>query len=84
MCQYKSSWWIPGERIFDNLREINIKIDYFPVKLCNTCNKVWEMPLKFTRHTKIIYHKDFPTYGLEREECYACINQKRRNNCKSK
>ena len=37
--------------------QINIKIDYFPVKLCNTCNKVWEMPLKFTRHTKIIYHK---------------------------
>jgi hypothetical protein len=81
MCQFKNPWWIPKPRLYDNLRDINVKIEYFPVKLCNLCNRVWEEPLKFSEvrrnGNKIIFHDDFPTYKLERKVCYACIEEKR-------
>ena len=75
MCQPKSPWWIPGQRVWDSS-----KTDYFPVRLCKTCNKVWEVPLKFTKEAQLVIHNDFPTYGLKREICYAC---KKRKNKKS-
>jgi hypothetical protein len=81
MCQLKTSWWIPSERLYDNLRDINTKIDYFPVKLCKSCNRVWEEPLKFSelfrKGNRLRYLDDFPTYGIERKVCYACIEEKR-------
>lgn len=36
------------------------------LKLCTLCNKVYEMEYQ-TR--KILYYRDFPTYGLERKHC---------------
>ena len=79
MCQFKS-WWISDQRIYDNLRDVNVKIDYFPVKFCKLCNRVWEKPLKFSEvrrnGNKIIVHEDFPTYKLKRDNCYDCIEKK--------
>jgi hypothetical protein len=83
MCQLKNqSWWIPGDRIFDNLREINsAAIEYFPVKFCINCNRVWEEPLKFSelkrKGNRFRFLEDFPTYGLERKVCYACTKKSR-------
>ena len=81
MCQFKS-WWISDQRIYDNLRDVNVKIDYFPVKFCKLCNRVWEKPLKFSEvrrnGNKIIFHEDFPTYGLKREKCYACEKERKK------
>ena len=39
----------------------------FPVKFCKDCSQVYELFRKDT-----IYHADFPTYGLERENCNNC------------
>ena len=81
MCQFKSPWWIPSQRIYDNLRDGNVKIDYFPVKFCTKCDRLWEEPLKFSevrkKGNKLVFHKDFPTYGLERKVCYGCIKETR-------
>jgi len=40
----------------------------FPVKYCLDCEQVFEMD----ERVKILYYKDFPTFGLERETCYNC------------
>ena len=75
MCQLeRADWWIPRSRFIEP-KEIVPKIDYFPVRLCNKCNKVWEKPLRHTRFLKIVYHEDFPTYGLTREVCNECIKK---------
>ena len=52
--------------------KIEPKIDYFPVRLCNKCSRVWEKPLRHTGFFKIIYHEDFPTYKLEEKTCPKC------------
>ena len=90
MCQPKISWWIPGERLIEERNE-DARIEYFPVKFCHKCNNVWEKPLKHTRVYKVVYHKDFPTYGLIREECDECIKERkeklyesRRKKCRKK
>ena len=81
MCQFKQlPWWIPEPRIFKTKdKEFNERVSYFPVRYCNTCNKVWEVPLLYTKEKELVYHFDFPTYGLKREKCYACKkNRKKR------
>ena len=79
MCQFykdKHIWWIPNSRLFVP-REHEPKHDHFPVRLCTKCNKVWEKPLKYTRHNKTIFHDSFPTYGLTREVCHVCIKKRK-------
>ena len=40
----------------------------FKVKYCTLCNSVWE----FVPSVGVIRHPDFPSYGLEREDCSRC------------
>ena len=88
MCQSKHAWWIPSERLYDNLRDINSRIDYFPVKFCKSCNRVWEEPLKFSelfrKGNRLRYLDDFPTYGIERKTCYECFYEEKRSKRKAK
>ena len=45
----------------------------FPVRLCTSCNKTWEYSYDMNhRKTILVYHRDFPTYGLKRTECSNC------------
>ena len=40
----------------------------FRGKYCTLCNSVWELiPL-----VGVVRHQDFPSYGLEREDCSTC------------
>lgn len=39
----------------------------FTVKLCPTCNNVWEKHFK-----EIMVHTDFPRRGLREKECKYC------------
>ena len=42
----------------------------FKGKYCALCNTVWELiPL-----VGIVKHPDFPSYGLERQDCANCTN----------
>ena len=86
MCQYykdKTIWWIPRSRIIE-LREHEPKHDYFPVRLCSKCKRVWEKPLRSTRNYKSIFHDSFPTYGLTREVCHECIKKRKNRIYKSR
>ena len=40
----------------------------FKGKYCTLCNSVWEL----IPSVGIIKHPDFPTYGLERQDCATC------------
>ena len=40
----------------------------FRGKYCTLCNSVWE----FVPSVGVIRHPDFPSYGLERENCSRC------------
>ena len=40
----------------------------FKGKYCTLCNTVWE----FIPSVGIVTHPDFPSYGLEREDCSKC------------
>ena len=81
MCQSKESWWLPGDRIWE--KEVE-NLSYFPVKFCNNCNKVWEVPLSFGQDKRTKYYKDFPTYGLTREVCNACKEKGSKRNTKTR
>ena len=72
----KKVWWIPDNDLYIS-RDIQPKRDYFPVRFCNTCKRVWEKPLRYTRSYKVRFHEQFPTYGLTREVCYECIKRKK-------
>ncbi len=80
MCQSKEKvWWIPYGRIWDNIKEVDkILNTYFPVKICKLCNQVWEKPLKYTKDSHVVYHSNFPRYGLEKETCNACKEKRRK------
>ena len=40
----------------------------FKGKYCTLCNTVWELiPL-----VGMVWHPDFPSFGLEREDCSKC------------
>jgi len=41
------------------------------LKYCLTCKRVYET-VKSGKHSRPLYLKDFPTYGLERVECSTC------------
>ena len=69
MCQSKKSWWLPGNRVWE--KEVE-NLSYFPLRFCVNCNNVWEIPFSFGQDTRVIYYKDFHTYGLTREFCNAC------------
>ena len=43
----------------------------FKGKYCTRCNSVWEMPLAEQSRIEV-KHPDFPSYGLEREQCSSC------------
>ena len=45
----------------------------FRGKYCTRCNSVWELNLK-SHHliVGIVKHPDFPSFGLEREQCPSC------------
>ena len=40
----------------------------FRGKFCTLCNSVWEL----IPEVGIVKHPDFPSYGLEREDCAKC------------
>ena len=40
----------------------------FKGKYCTLCNSVWEL----IPSVGIVKHPDFPSYGLEREDCSQC------------
>ena len=47
----------------------------FSVKCCPECNKAYEVPRQTTGEIIKLgryYLDDFPTYGLERKNCYKC------------
>ena len=46
---------------------------YLSLKYCEKCKKVWEQSCT----KSIIYHTDFPTYGLPRIICKKCEGKKK-------
>jgi len=52
---------------FDEVYEPEVQ-ESFPVKFCKSCKMVYELD----RKEGLIVHKDFPTYGLERDICSKC------------
>ena len=53
---------------FENKRKISFKGKY-----CTGCGSVWEMPIAQETVGIVIKHPDFPSYGLERENCPSCV-----------
>ena len=46
----------------------------FRGKYCTRCNSVWELNLKSHHHiVGIVKHPDFPSFGLERQDCAECV-----------
>ena len=43
----------------------------FKGKYCTRCNSVWEIPLADQSGIEVKY-PDFPSFGLEREQCSSC------------
>jgi len=60
-----------------NKRENNIAINRqgFTVKHCKKCNISWEKKV-LNGETHIFQYTDFPTYGLEKEICPCCHQDK--------
>ena len=44
----------------------------FKGKYCASCNTVWEMITSAGSPAGVVRHPDFPSYGLEREDCHRC------------
>ena len=44
----------------------------FKGKYCTLCNSVWEVVASQGAAGIEVKHPDFPTYGLEREDCSSC------------
>jgi hypothetical protein len=53
--------------------ERKYRTDSRRLKLCKSCNKVWEWVYS---SGSINHYEDFPTYGLRRVECKYCIKKK--------
>jgi hypothetical protein len=47
----------------------------FTPRLCNACDRVWDRAIP-GRNVKLEYYKDFPTYGMRREDCPPCKRSK--------
>ena len=44
----------------------------FKGKYCASCNTVWEMITNAGNSAGVVRYPDFPSYGLEREDCSKC------------
>jgi len=45
----------------------------FVVKVCPQCRLVYELvPDHYTKRDSVLYHEDFPPYGLHRKICLKC------------
>ena len=44
----------------------------FKVKYCLGCGSAWEMSANPGAVGTLVKHPDFPSYGLERENCPTC------------
>ena len=81
MKKDEDAWWISCDPYEDRLAIKAEKIKEekaparFPVKCCPDCNKVYELQRQTTGNIIKLgryYLDDFPTYGLERQQCYKC------------
>ena len=45
----------------------------FKGKYCTGCGTVWEMSANTGAVGVVVKHPDFPSYGLERENCPTCV-----------
>ena len=51
----------------------NMKKKYgFKGKYCITCDSVWEITSITGEAGKLVRYPDFPSYGLERQDCLTC------------
>ena len=48
------------------------KTQGFKGQYCTGCNTVWEVLTVSDKSGMEIKHPDFPSYGLEREQCSSC------------
>jgi hypothetical protein len=74
----KDVWWIPGwSNPYDAIRtenralENSLRDSILNISKCLQCTKVWEIE-HVKGKLKIYYHKDFPTYGLQKNTCPKC------------
>ena len=44
----------------------------FKGKYCTRCNSVWEVLAVYDSTGMEVKYPDFPSYGLEREQCSSC------------
>ena len=44
----------------------------FKGKYCSSCNTVWEVIKNEGSTVGVVRYPDFPSYGLEREDCSKC------------
>ena len=52
---------------------MKIKKKYgFKGKYCTRCNSVWEVTTTTGEAGRLVKHPDFPSFGLEREQCSSC------------
>ena len=52
---------------------MKIKKTYgFKGKYCTRCNSVWEVMKAVGQADMEVKYPDFPSYGLEREQCSSC------------
>ena len=48
----------------------------FKLKYCTRCNSAWEVPSTAGEAGRLVKHPDFPSFGLEREDCPECIGKR--------
>ena len=52
----------------------NMKKKYgFKGKYCTTCDSVWEVTTTTGEAGRLVRYPDFPSYGLEKQECSTCV-----------
>ena len=44
----------------------------FKGKYCTRCNSVWEVTTTTGEAGRLVKYPDFPSFGLEREQCSSC------------
>ena len=47
----------------------------FRGKYCTKCGSVWELEISPGGPTKEIKYSDFPSFGLERQDCSDCNSE---------
>ena len=51
---------------------VNKKTYGFKGKYCTGCESVWEVTTTTGEAGKLVRYPDFPSYGLERQQCLSC------------